>query len=117
MPFEALVGVDHEKVGGDSDFVRAATLGEDVSHGGMVVKVSEGLVRLPYVTLDVIVQLGGCASKGPEVWVGNLVTCGGSEVFDPIRVEDVLDVNDPVSLEGLDLFFGQFVFFGGCDTG
>lgn len=55
MPFETLVGVDHEKVSGDSDLVRAATLGEDVSHGGVVIKVSEGLVRLPYVTLDVIV--------------------------------------------------------------
>lgn len=48
--------------------------------------------------------------------VGDLVARGGSEVFDPLRVEDALDVDDAVSLERLDLFLGQFVLLGSRDA-
>jgi len=116
MPFEALVGVDHEEIGRDADFVGPACLCEYVSHGRVVVKVGEAFVCLPYVTLDVVIQLGGSAGEGPEVGVGDLVARGGSEVFDPLRVEDALDVDDAVSLERLDLFLGQFVLFRSRDA-
>jgi len=69
MPFEPLIGIDHEEIGRHTDLVRATTLSEDVSHGGMVVEVSEGLVRLPYIALDIVVELGGGARKGPKVRV------------------------------------------------
>ncbi len=83
----------------------------------MVVEVCKGLVGLPYVALDVIIELGGCARKGPEMgFVG--LGCGGlSEVVDPFLVEDSLDVEDAVSFEGLDLFLGDFVFLGCGDSG
>mmetsp|Transcript_21912 Transcript_21912/g.46259 ORF Transcript_21912/g.46259 Transcript_21912/m.46259 type:complete len:256 (-) Transcript_21912:436-1203(-) len=116
MPFESLVRVDHEKIRRDTDFVGPATLREDVSHGGMVIKISEGLVRLPYVALDVIVELGRSASKCPEVRVGNLVACGGAEVFDPFGIEDALDVNYAILLESSDLILGEFVLFWRGDT-
>jgi hypothetical protein len=115
MPLEALVGVDHEQIRGDANFICAAALGEDVSHGRMVVKVRKCLVGLPYVSLDVIVELGRRSREGPEVGFFDLGLGGFSEVVHPLGVEDSLDVDDSVSFEGLDLFLGDGVCFGGCD--
>ena len=109
VPLEALVGVDHEKVGGDADLVGPAALAQDVAHGGVVVEVGEGLVGLPYVALDVVIELGGRPGEGPEVGVVDLVAGGVAQVLDPLGVEHALDVNDSVLLEGLDLLFGQLV--------
>lgn len=52
-----LVGVDHEQVRGEADLRAAAHLAEDVADRGVVVEVSEGLVGLPDVALDVVVKL------------------------------------------------------------
>jgi len=117
MPFETFVGIDHEEIGRHADLVRATALSEDVSHGGMVVEVGEGLVGLPYVALDIVVELGGSAREGPKVRVFHLVSGGRSEVFDPVVVEDILDVDDTVSFEGLDLGLGDLELFGSRDAG
>lgn len=71
----------------------------------MVVKVSECLVRLPYVTLDVIIQFRGSTGKCPKVGVGNLFIGSGTEVFHPLGVEDSLDVDYTVFFEGGNLSF------------
>ena len=117
VPLEPLVRVDHEQVGRYAHLRRAAALGEDVAHGGVVVEVGETPVRLPYVPLDVIVQAGGRAGEGPEVGVGHLVRRGAPEVLDPIGVEDALDQHDAVLLEGEYLILGEVVLLGGGDTG
>ena len=113
MPLETFVRVDHEEIGGNTDFIRAPTLSEDVAHSRVVVEVSECLVGLPYITLDVIIKLGGCTSKGPEVGFLGLGSCGFSKVVDPLFVKDSLDVDNTISLENLDLLFGDFVFLWG----
>ena len=116
MPFEAFVGVDHQKVGGDADFVRSSTLGEDVPHGRMIVEVGECFVRLPNVTLDVVVELGGCSGKRPEMRFRNLLASGGSEVFHPFAVADTRDVNNAVFFQRSDLFLCYLEFIGCCDA-
>jgi len=45
------------------------------------------------------------------------VSGGCSEVFDPVVVEDVLDVDDTISFEGLDLSFGDLELFRSRDAG
>ena len=114
MPLEALVGVDHEQIRRNANFICAAALSEDVSHSRMVVKVRKGLVGLPYVSLDVIVELGSRPCERPEVGFFDLGRGSFSEVVHPLGVEDSLDVDDSVSFEGLDLFLGDGVCFRSC---
>lgn len=112
MPFEPLVGVDHEQVGADPHPVRASRLGQHVSYGAVVVKVGKGPVGLPYVALDVIVEFGCGAGEGPEVRVGHLVIGGGAEVLHPLVVEYLSDVDHAVSFQRGDLILGQSEGFG-----
>ncbi len=115
MPLESPVGIDHEQVGADANFVGPSALGQDVSRGGMVVKVGEGPVGLPYVALDVVVQPRGGSGEGPKVRIGHLVRGGGAQVVDPFGVEDGAEEDDAVLLEGAHLFFADGVRFGRRD--
>ena len=67
---------------------------------------------MPHVALDVVVELGGDAGERPKVWGGDLGSCGGPEVGDPLLVEDGRDLDDTVALQGGDLLGGDWEGFG-----
>lgn len=83
----------------------------------MVVKVRIGLVRLPYVALDVVIQSTRRTREGPKVWIRHLMGGGGPEVLDPLGIEYALDVHDAILLQRPNLRFAEFVPFGGGDAG
>lgn len=107
MPLESLVGIDHEQVGTYANFIGTSALGQDMSHGGMVVKVGKCLIGLPYIALNVIVELGGGAGKCPKVWIGHLMSGSRAEVIYPVGIEDGPDEDDAVLFEGADLFLAN----------
>ena len=87
-----------------------------MTDGAVVVKVGKGPVGLPYVALDVIVEFGGGAGKGPKVGVGHLVVGGRAEVGYPLVVKDLLDVDHAVSFQRGDLIGGECEGFGCCHS-
>lgn len=117
MPFEALVGIDHEQVGTDANLVRFAALRENVSDGRVVVKIGKGAIRLPNVALDVVVQFRGGSGKGPKVGILHLVGSGRPQVFDPLGVEYTSHEYHAILLQGLQVLLGNSKSLGGSNIG
>mmetsp|Transcript_8945 Transcript_8945/g.24798 ORF Transcript_8945/g.24798 Transcript_8945/m.24798 type:complete len:276 (-) Transcript_8945:275-1102(-) len=104
MPLETFIRVHHQKIGRNTDLVRSSALAQDISHGRVVVKVSKSLVGLPDISLDVIIEFGGRACKGPKVRVVNLIGCCFFQVIHPLFIKDTLNMNHSIFLESSDLF-------------
>mmetsp|Transcript_19579 Transcript_19579/g.36435 ORF Transcript_19579/g.36435 Transcript_19579/m.36435 type:complete len:205 (-) Transcript_19579:305-919(-) len=112
VPLETLVRVDHEQVRANPNLVAPTHLAEDVADGGVVVKVCEGLVRLPDVALDVIVQLGSGSGEAPEVGLFGLLGSRLPHVLNPLLVEHSLQQHHPVPLQDLDILLRHRVSLG-----
>mmetsp|Transcript_13168 Transcript_13168/g.24748 ORF Transcript_13168/g.24748 Transcript_13168/m.24748 type:complete len:241 (-) Transcript_13168:829-1551(-) len=116
MPLESLVRIHHEQIRRNTNLVCTSTLCQHMSHSRMVIKVGKGLISLPDVSLNVIIQFRSCPSKCPKVRFVHLIHGGFSKVVHPFFVKDALDVYDTVSFEGLDLFLCDEILFRSTDA-
>mmetsp|Transcript_5560 Transcript_5560/g.8552 ORF Transcript_5560/g.8552 Transcript_5560/m.8552 type:complete len:308 (-) Transcript_5560:249-1172(-) len=116
VPLEALVWVHHQQICRYSNFLCSAALSQYVPNCRVVIKTGKGLVCLPDVSLDVIVQLRCSSCKGPKVRIFDLIRGCLAQIVDPLVIKHPLDVYNTVSFESFNEGFINHVPFWWCHT-